>query len=64
MGGIDIKRTIFGKVVGLPTTNEGTFFVVSRLVMAACPSREDLVAPNDLVRDEQGRIIGCRSFSR
>ena len=52
----------FGEVVGLPAPEEGKFFIVSALVRAACPSRYDIGSPADLVRDEAGRIIGCRAL--
>ena len=52
----------FGEVVGLPAPEEGKFFIVSALVRAACPGRYDLGSPADLVRDEAGRIIGCRAL--
>ena len=49
----------FGEVVGLPAPEDGKFFIVSALVRAACPGRYDLGSPARLVRDEQGRIVGC-----
>ena len=49
----------FGDVVNLPEPEEGKFFIVSALVRAACPGRYDLGSPARLVRDEQGRIVGC-----
>ena len=61
--GIPITRTSFGKVQDLPEPEEGKFFVVSRLVMAACPNRNDLLVPNELVRDEEGHMVGCKSFA-
>lgn len=62
--GIPINVSKFGEVVDLPEQQEGVFLIVSRLVISALPDREDLIVPDDLVRDDQGRIIGCRSFSR
>lgn len=48
----------------LPPSQAGTWYIVSRLVFDQCPDRYDLLVPQDLVRDEQGVILGCRSFSR
>lgn len=61
--GIPVTRQTFGAVEGLPTPEEGTIYIVSRLVAAACPERNDLVIPGPLVRDDQGRPIGCDGLS-
>lgn len=62
--GIPLNVSKFGEVVDLPEQQDGVFLIVSRLVISALPDRDDLIVPDDLVRDDQGRIIGCRSFSR
>ena len=49
-------------VSGLPNEQANTRFIVSAQVRAACNDRLDLVSPADLVRDEAGNVIGCRSF--
>ena len=61
---IDIMEKSFLKPEGLPEPQENTIFIVSALVAGACKNRDDLVVPNDTVRDDQGRIIGCRSLAR
>lgn len=62
---VPINRTAFGVVTGLPEPEEGTFIVVSALVAQALKGqRTDLIIPDDAVRDEVGRIIGCRAFAR
>ena len=61
---IPIMKTSFGQVENLPEEKEGVFLIVSRAVAEACPDRNDLLIPNDAVRDENGRIIGCRSLAR
>ena len=63
-GGVSIIETVFGDVTDLPEPQAGVLYIVARLVIQAAPDREDLVAPGDLVRDPDGRIIGCRNFSR
>ena len=63
IGIIPITQTSFGAVEGLPEEKEGTYYIVSRLVMQACPSRKDLLVPNEIIRDDTGRIIGCRSLA-
>lgn len=42
----------------------GVYYVVSQLVANSLPEREDLLIPNELVRDKQGKVIGCRSLAR
>lgn len=51
----------FGEVIGLPEEKEGTMFIVSGLVFSHS-KRRDLLVPGEQVRDEQGRVIGCKSF--
>jgi len=49
----------FGETTGLPAPVEGVLYIVSALVRAAHPHRRDLGSPARLLRDDQGRIIGC-----
>lgn len=60
--GTPTSRTTFGKPDGLPEFQEGTFYIVSQLVKNALPDRKDLLVPAEVVRDEKGNIIGCRSL--
>lgn len=64
INGIPISETQFGETENLPEAEENTYYIVSRLVMAGNPGREDLLVPNEIVRDENGRIIGCQSLAR
>ena len=63
LGVARITQTVFGDVEALPAPQEGIIYIVSRIVRAACPNRNDLFYPNELVRDENRRIIGCQSLS-
>jgi hypothetical protein len=60
--GTPLTKTIFGAPEGLPEYKEGTFYIVSQLVKTALPERQDLLVPAEVVRDEQGNIIGCISL--
>ena len=60
---IPVVRKSYGNVVGLPDCEEGVFYIVSNIVASACPNRYDLLVPDNLVRDNNGAIIGCTSFS-
>nr|WP_278861503.1 hypothetical protein [Catenibacterium mitsuokai] len=60
---IQITRQTLGEVEGLPDPVPGAFYIVSRLVASAA-NRPDLLVPGPLVRDDQGRVIGCNGLSR
>ena len=62
--GIPVNRTVFGLVENLPDAVPGTVYIVSSLVAQAAKDRKDLVIPDDIVRDDVGRIIGCRAFAQ
>lgn len=65
INGIPVNRTQFGAVEGLPESQPDTVYIVSALVaQAVAGARDDVVIPDDAVRDEQGRVIGCRAFAR
>jgi len=62
--GTPTSRTNFGEPEGLPDFQEGTFYIVSQLVKSALPERTDLLVPAEVVRDEKGNIVGCKSLGR
>ena len=70
--GVKIYDTVFTEIEGLPEKKEDTIYIVSTLVLQALKAngieRDDVVAPNtspgQVVRDENGRIIGVKSFQR
>ena len=59
---VKVTKTVFGTPEGLPEYSLGTFYVVSQLVKSALPTREDLLVPAEVVRDNNGNIIGCKSL--
>jgi hypothetical protein len=62
-GGIVLQRIFPGKIEGLPENPEpSTFYIVSREVAQAA-HLPHVVSPYDYVRDDQGRIIGCKSLA-
>lgn len=63
IGGFGVVATTFSDVAGLPDPVSGTYFVVSRLVLSACPGRTDLLCPGELIRDVDGNVVGCKGFS-
>ena len=62
--GVPLFSTAFGQVEGLPPQEAGRYYLVSALVASAEKDRTDLLSPSGLVRDEQGRVIGCEGFTR
>lgn len=60
--------TAFGKITGLPEPQEGEFLIVSSITAEAAKrggrAVHDLLTPASLVRDDAGRVIGCRALSR
>ena len=47
----------------LPEPREGTLFIVTPIIQAHCPDRDDFVVPFPRVQDENGQIVGCRGFA-
>ena len=62
--GIPVTETLYGEVEGLPKPEPDTLYIVSSLVAQRCKERRDVFIPNESVRDDKGRIIGCRSLGR
>lgn len=55
------------EIVGLPDYDPeaGIVYVVAKAVADAAPRhREDLMSPGRLIRDEDGRVIGCDGLTR
>lgn len=70
LAGVDVVRTVFGDVVGLPTPQDDVVYIVSTLVLQAlrhaCIDRSDVVAPDtssaSVVRNADGQIVGVKRF--
>jgi hypothetical protein len=60
---VPVNQTQFGSVSDLPDPQPDTIFVVSALTAQAVPERKDVYITDDVVRDDQGRIIGCRALA-
>ena len=61
-----LKIRTYGTIEGLPEAKDNTVYIVSSMVMsqAVKHGRTDVYAPSDFVRDEEGKIIGCKSLCR
>ena len=64
VNGITVNKTQYGEVEGLPAQEDGTIYIVSVLRAQAAPDRNDLYIVDDAVRDDQGRIVGCRALAQ
>lgn len=62
-GTLQVKRVAYGVVEGLPDPLDGVTYIVSAMVAQAVPHRYDVVYPYDLIRDDQGRVVGSRSLA-
>lgn len=62
VNGIDCYQTVYGEITNLPAEKEDTIYIVSFLVLNKA-NRRDLVSPSQLLRDEIGKIIGCKGFT-
>lgn len=68
VGGVAVPQThtTFGEVEGLPDSVPGIGYIVSNMIISALAQqgvrRTDLFTPGLQVRDDAGRVIGCRSL--
>ena len=67
INGIPMTRKCFGMVTNLPCYEAGVFLIVSRMVAEAAKAQGrttgDLLVPDDMVRNSEGHILGCRAFA-
>jgi hypothetical protein len=67
LAGVPLVTIRHGAIIDLPAPQPGRAYIVSLLVAAACPERDDVVAPDtspdSVVRDERGRIVAVRRLA-
>tara|TARA_Y100000310_G_scaffold329337_1_gene398974 strand:+ start:351 stop:710 length:360 start_codon:yes stop_codon:yes gene_type:complete len=61
--GIPMTSVRAGEIVGIGKAWPGKVLITSRSI-AAHLRRPDVVSPGPLIRDEEGRVIGCRGLRR
>lgn len=64
---VSMTRNVMGALEGLPPATEDTVFIVSLVAAKAAADAgrtEDILVPDDAVRDADGKIIGCRALAR
>jgi len=62
LAGVPLVKKTLAADISLPEPQDGVYYIVS-LAVAQAARRPDLLVPDDLVRDDQGRILGCRRFA-
>jgi hypothetical protein len=60
---VEIIKKKFQGVEGLPEERDDTIYIVSLVVAQSCKDRNDLVIPGEIVRDDAGKIIGCKNLA-
>lgn len=64
---IPVFSSTFGAPEGVPENLDGIYIVSSlayQSLKAAGMPMEHFVVPSGTIRDEQGRIVGCKGFAR
>lgn len=65
VNGITVNQRSFGEVYGLPKPEEDTYYIVSSIVAQAVRGlRNDCLIVDETIRDEAGRIVGCKSLAK
>ena len=68
IAGHEVQISVAGsprEIVGLPEPEEDVILIVAKAVADAAPAgRGDLMSPGRLLRDAEGRVIGCDGLTR
>jgi hypothetical protein len=61
---IPINRLEYDDVEGLPSPEPGIWYVVSEIAgqAAAALGRRDILIPDERMKLNDGRVVGCKSF--
>jgi hypothetical protein len=61
---IPINRLEYGDIEGLPSPEQGVWYVVSEIAgqAAAALGRRDILVTDERMKLNDGRVIGCKSF--
>jgi hypothetical protein len=65
VNGVPINQNNLGNVFGIPDPQPNTIFIVSLITAQNLKGvRDDLLVVDETIRDENNRIIGCKSFAK
>lgn len=59
---VPVYKTKFGPIENLPKPQKGFYYVASALVANAA-NRSDVLSPGELIRDNQGNVIGAKGLT-
>jgi hypothetical protein len=62
VSGINIYGCVYGDIDGLPDSQDNTIYIVSGVVKSAVPDRLDVMSPGELIRNNDGKPIGCNGL--
>ncbi len=61
--GFTLYKTVYNDITGLPEPRNGTIYIVSGRMLSACPERDDLYQPGELIK-ENGIVVKCIGLTR
>lgn len=65
LAGIPLFQTSYGEVYGLPSPSPDTVYIVSAITAQAVRGkRRDCYIVAETIRDDAGRIVGCRGLAQ
>lgn len=64
LGDIEVNQVTYMSADDLAPYVQNHYYIVSALVANAYPDRRDFLMVHKTVRDDDGRIIGCRAFAQ
>jgi hypothetical protein len=65
LAGIPLFQTSYGDVYGLPPERDDTVYIVSAITAQAVRGkRRDCYIVAETIRDDTGRIVGCRGLAQ
>lgn len=68
IGGHEVAVAVSGsprEIIGLPDPEPGVVLIVAKAVVDVSPRhRGDLMSPGRLLRDAEGKVIGCEGLTR
>ena len=59
---IPVEIVSYGETLNLPDQELNTYLIVSKMIADANLKRTDLLFPGELVRNDKGQIIGCKTL--
>jgi len=64
INGIPVLVTQLLQTMNLPDPEQDICFIVPAVVRNHSPQRKDLLSPTKLIRDNDGKVVGCGAFER